>query len=184
MTMPSAAAEGVRFPAVVVSATARAAASPTAAIGSRPVVARVATRSRPTSTSAPGLTRCGLLWAPTVRTASGCTVPTSDMPSSLRSPSGPNRVSGGLPPRAGLQSAPCQQGTRAGDNQLRLHVWPAKTARPVRRVVGHRLAWLLRRPVRTGLDPSRLRRLTSVRCRKPPFLLFLDLETERGIPRV
>ena len=40
-----------------------------------------------------------------------------------------------------------------------------------RRVAGHRLGRLLGSPVRTGPGPSRLRRLTSVRCRNPPFLL-------------
>ena len=40
-----------------------------------------------------------------------------------------------------------------------------------RRVAGHRVGRLLGSPVRTGPGPSRLRRLTSVRCRNPPFLL-------------
>ena len=96
------------------------------------------------------------------------------MPSSLRSPPGPIRVSSGLPARVGCSRqyagkvraqgatvAPCR------------YVWSAKTASRIPSVVAYPRGRLFPSPIRMGLGPSRLRRsLTWIRCRTPPFLLL------------
>ena len=95
------------------------------------------------------------------------------MPSSLRSPPGPIRVSSGLPVRSAvLSSTPARSGRRV----QQLH--PADTCGRRRRQVVSRASSHIRAVGFSGVQsgwvwaPSRLRSLTWIRCRTPPFLLL------------
>ena len=157
MTMPSVSARESGSLPWSSSATARATALPTAFIGCRRFVARVATRSRPTFTSAPVLTRCGSLSVRTVSTGERLNLADKRHAIELAFATWPDLESAaGLPRQVGCSQALCPQGPWAGDNQLSpaRSVWSAKTASCIRQVVVRPIGRFLRRSIRMSLGPE------------------------------
>ena len=90
-----------------------------------------------------------------LRSASIDAIDAGGMPSSLRSPPGPIRVSSGLPARSAvLGSTPAKVRAQGATVAPYRYVWSAKTASRITSVVAYPRGRLFRRPIRMGLGPE------------------------------